>query len=586
MKIEAKTGLQKVLENCRESFLYVGLFSLFINLLMLVPAFYMLQLYDRVVTTGSESTLVALTVLMLFLLGTMGGLEWVRSRILVRVGTRIDALLSNRLYDISFKRALYTGGAQANTQALQDLNGLRSFLTGTGLFAFFDAPWLPLYLLVMFLFHPLIGFFGLVAALVLAAVAVANEKFTSPLLAQATGENIAASVTTATNLRNAEVIESMGMLGRIRGRWEQKNRNVQYWQAQASDRAGFFVSVSKTFRLIVQSLILAVGAYLVIEREITPGVMIAGSILLGRALSPIDQMIGAWKGFVNARSQYQRLNQLLEKMPESPQRMSLPRPLGMVQAEGAVIVPPGARVAVVKGVSFRIQPGDVVGVIGPSAAGKSSLVRGILGIWPTAGGAIRIDGAEAASYDREELGPHVGYLPQDIELFDGNIGENIARFGEVDAEQVVQAARDAGVHEVILRLPEGYDTVIGQSGGALSAGQRQRVGLARALYGNPALIVLDEPNSNLDEQGEQALRAAVANCRQQGRTVVLVTHSMSLLSCVDKLMLMNEGQLQAFGPRDKVLEQIRALKSPPQQGAQKLAVAGASAEQPTQINKS
>ncbi len=332
----------------------------------------------------------------------------------------------------------------------------------------------------------------------------------------------------------------------------------------------------------MQSLALGVGAYLVIQQEITPGLMIAGSILLGRALSPIDQMIGAWKGFVNARSQYQRLNELLEKIPESPQRMSLPAPQGAVQAQGAVIAPPGTQTAVVKGVSFKIQPGEVVGIIGPSAAGKSSLARGILGIWPTAGGAIRIDGAESASYDREELGPYIGYLPQDIELFDGSISENIARFGDVDAELVVQAARDAGVHDMILALLEGYDTVIGQSGGVLSGGQRQRVGLARALYGGPSLIILDEPNSNLDDQGEHALKAALANCKQKGQTVVLITHSMSVLSHADKLMLMKDGQLLAFGPRDEVLGQINAMKAKAQ-SAQKLAVARG---QPAQISKS
>jgi ATP-binding cassette subfamily C protein EexD len=431
----------------------------------------------------------------------------------------------------------------------------------------------------MFLFHPLMGIVGVVAALILAAVAIANEIFTSQLLAQATKENIEASLTTATNLRNAEVIESMGMLGKLRGRWEQKNRKVQYWQAQASDRGGIFISVSKTFRLAVQSFILGVGAYLVIQQEITPGLMIAGSILLGRALSPIDQMIGAWKGFVSARSQYSRLNELLEKIPEGPQRMSLPPPTGAVQAEAAVIIPPGTQAAVVKGVSFQIQPGEVVGIIGPSAAGKSSLARGILGIWATAGGAIRIDGAESDSYDREALGPYIGYLPQDIELFDGSISENIARFGDVDAEQVVQAAKDAAVHDMILHLPKGYDTVIGQSGGALSGGQRQRVGLARALYGDPALIVLDEPNSNLDDQGMRGLEAAIATCKQQGRTIVLITHNVSLLSYVDKLMLMKEGQLLAFGPREEVLGQMRAQ-------AQKLTVARGQADQPTQISKS
>jgi ATP-binding cassette subfamily C protein EexD len=579
VKVEEKNSLQKVLENCKESFLYVGFFSLFINLLMLVPAFYMLQVYDRVVATGSTSTLLMLTLLMFFLLGTMGSLEWVRSRILVRVGTKIDTLLGTRLYDVSFKQSLFTGGAQATAQPLQDLNGLRNFLTGASIFAFFDAPWLPVYLLVMFVFHPLIGFIGLVSAIILAAVAIANEKMTGPLLALANKENAVASAATVKNLRNAEVIESMGMLPKIRGRWEEQNRKTQFWQASASERAGIFQSVSKTFRLFVQSFILGVGAYLAIQQEITPGLMIAGSILLGRALAPIDQMIGAWKGFVMARSQYNRLNELLDKVPPTPERMSLPAPSGVISAQGATITPPGAPGPVVKGATFQINAGEVVGIIGPSAAGKSTLARGILGIWPTVSGAIRIDGAESFSYNREELGPHIGYLPQDIELFDGTVSENIARFGDVDAEQVVQAAQDAGVHDMILRLPEGYDTTIGQSGGVLSGGQRQRVGLARALYGKPSIVLLDEPNSNLDDQGEQALKAAIETLKANGCTTLLITHRLSVLSQVKNLMLMNEGLVVAYGPRDDVLKKLQALQAKAPKAPR------APAEPPTRIGK-
>jgi len=585
LKVEEKTALEKVQRNCRESFLYVGFFSLFINLLMLVPAFYMLQMYDRVVNTGSTTTLLVLTLLMLLLMATMGSLDWVRSRILVRVGTRIDSLLGGRLHDASFKLSLLSGGSNASAQPLSDLNGLRSFLTGTGVFAFFDAPWLPIYLLVMFLFHPLIGTVGLISAIILAAIAVANERMTSQLLAEANNHNMSAHNATNTNLRNAEVIESMGMLPSIRGRWEEKNRKVQYWQARASERGGLFTSISKALRLTVQSLILGVGAWLVIQQEISPGLMIAGSILLGRALAPIDQMIGAWKGFVAARGQYGRLNELLEKMPETTEKMSLPDPSGAISAEGASITPPGSKAPVVNRVSFKINPGDIVGIIGPSAAGKSTLVRGILGIWPTAGGALRIDGAESASYKREELGPHIGYLPQDIELFDGSINENIARFGEVDPEQVVQAAKDAGVHEMILRLPEGYDTVIGQSGGVLSGGQRQRIGLARALYGKPVIVVLDEPNSNLDDQGEKALMETMALLKKRGCTTLVISHQMGLLAHVDKLILMAGGTLAAFGPRDEVLKQLKNASVQAHARSQGTAGPAGQKKQPTPISK-
>lgn len=551
-----RTDLEAVLHNCRSSFFNVGLFSMFINLLMLVPAFYMLQVYDRVVTSGSVSTLVMLTLVMLLLMITMGGLEWVRSRIMVRISTKIDTLLGHRLYDASFKQALQTGGMQANAQPLSDLTGLRQFLTGNGLFAFFDAPWVPIYIAIMFMFHPWFGVVAIISVIILATLAVINEKVTGKMLAEANKENMGATQFTNKNLRNAEVVESMGMLARIRDRWQEKNRKVLALQGIASDRAGILTSVSKTTRLIVQSLVLGLGAYLAIQQEISPGLMIAGSILLGRALAPIDQMIGVWKQFVSARSQYQRLNEILTKVAEEPERMSLPEPKGIVSAENVMVAPPGSRTPVVKGVSFVVEPGDMVGIVGPSAAGKSTLARAILGIWPTIGGKMRLDGADIFNWKREELGPHIGYLPQDIELFEGSISENIARFGEVNSQEVVRAAQMAGVHDMILRLPEGYDTVIGATGGALSGGQRQRIGLARAIYGHPKLIVLDEPNSNLDDQGEAALAVALQNLKETGATVFIITHRSSVLSQVQKLMVMKEGGLAMFGPRDQVLAEL------------------------------
>ena len=562
-KESKKTDLHEALGVCRSSFVVAGLFSMFINLLMLTPAIYMLQVYDRVVTSGSHSTLLMLTLIMILMMVTMGGLEWVRSQILVRISTRLETLLNERLFNASFKQALYSGGINASAQPLSDLAGLRQFLTGNGLFAFFDVPWMPIYIGVMFIFHPLFGWVGVAAVIILSILALINEKITQKPLAEANKESIAANTYTTKNLRNAEVVESMGMLTDIRQRWLTLNHKVLHLQAVASRRAGAINSFSKSIRMTVQSLVLGLGAYLAIEQLITPGLMIAGSILLGRALAPIDQMIGAWKGFVSARSQYHRLNEILGKIPKDAETMSLPEPKGNLSVEAVMITPPGSRTPVVKGVTFAVEAGDAVGVIGPSAAGKSTLARALLGIWPAMGGKVRLDGADIFAWNREELGPHVGYLPQDIELFDGTIGENIARFGEVDSEAVVAAAHLAGVHEMILRLPNGYDTEIGGSGGALSGGQRQRVGLARALYGSPKLVILDEPNSNLDDLGEKALAMALQQVRESKITTIIISHRVSALANVTKLLVLNEGQVSMFGPRDEVLAKLKAGAQPP-----------------------
>jgi ATP-binding cassette subfamily C protein EexD len=560
-----ENNLQAALRVCKSSFISVGFFSLFVNALMLVPTFFMIQISGRVVPSSSVSTLVMLTLILTVLMLTLGSLEWVRSRIMVRISNRLDALLSHDVYRASFRRALDSGGMDASAQSLNDLTSLRQFLTGNGLFAFFDAPWLPVYTAVMFMFHPLYGWVTVGCAIVLICLAVLNQRFTGAALAEANKENVAASLHTTKTLRNAEVIESMGMLRTLMSRWAQRQRKVLRLQSYASDKSGIITSVSKTFRQWTQSMMLALGAYLVITHEITPGLLMAGSLLLGRALSPIDQMIGSWKGFVGARVQYNRLNETLEKLSAEPERMKLPAPQGHIQVENLIVTPPGAKTPVIRNISFVAPAGTVVGIVGPSAAGKSTLVRALLGIWPSQHGVVRLDGADISTWDKHDLGPHVGYLPQDIELFEGSISENIARFEDIDAEKTVHAAKVAGVHEMILMLPDGYDTVIGSDGVNLSGGQRQRIGLARALYGSPRLIVLDEPNSNLDDVGERALGVALQKVKETGATVFIVSHRPNILARLDRVMVLNAGTISLYGAREQVIAELAAQQAKTQQ---------------------
>lgn len=565
MRSTHENSLKAALKACKGSFISVGFFSLFVNALMLVPSFYMLQVYGRVVTSGSITTLVMLTIIMTVLMVTMGSLEWVRSRIMVRLSTKLDVLLSRDVYKASFKRALDSGGMDASAQPLNDLTGLRQFLTGNGLFAFFDAPWLPVYIGVMFLFHPWFGWVAIASAIVLLCLAAVNEKLTGKSIAEANKQNIAASLYTTKNLRNAEVIESMGMLHTLMGRWGQRQKKVLQLQSEASDNGGLVSNLSKTFRMLVQSLILGLGAYLAVKQEITPGLMIAGSILLGRALAPIDLMIGSWKGFISARSQYSRLNEILDLQQAEPQRMSLPPPEGHVLVENLIVSAPGSKTPILKNIGFAVPAGSVVGIIGPSASGKSTLARALLGVWAPQHGVVRLDGADINNWDKQELGPYVGYLPQDIELFEGSISENIARFGEIDSEKVIAAAKTAGVHEMILQLPNGYDTVIGSDGVNLSGGQRQRVGLARAIYGTPRLIILDEPNSNLDEVGERALAQAIQQIKATGATIFIITHRTSILAQLDRLLVMSAGTIAMYGPRELVMAELNKQQQAAQQ---------------------
>jgi ATP-binding cassette subfamily C protein EexD len=546
--------LSDILKLSRNSFVFAGIFSMFINLLMLTPAIYMLQLYDRVLASNSQSTLLMLTLLVLGLFAVMGVLEMLRSRILVRVSARMDVLMSQRLFDAMFDANLRGRGPGA--QPIEDLTSLRQFMTGNALFGFFDAPWMPIYIAVLYLIHPWIGSLAIVGALILIAVATANNLATQKPLAKANSLAIAGRNYINGNLRNAEALEAMGMRDNVRDRWKSQHNELLSLQALASDRAGALASLSKTLRIALQSMTLGLGAYLAVKHEITPGMMIAGSIILGRALAPIDLLIGSWKGFLSARQSYRRLGELLAAIPARQRAMSLPTPDGRLTIESVVAAPPGVQFPVLRGVRFEVEPGETLGIIGPSAAGKSTLARVVLGVWPVASGKVRLSGADIAQWNRDELGPYVGYLPQDIELFAGTVGENIARFGEVNPGKVVAAAKRAQVHEMILRLPQGYDTPIGEAGAVLSGGQRQRIGLARAMYGNPVLVVLDEPNSNLDDQGEAALVRAIAELKKEGTTVLLITHRLNVLNNVDKVVVLRDGMVEAFGTREKVLAQF------------------------------
>jgi len=556
------SDLGRVLAACKASFMTAGVLSLFINLLLLVPTFYMLQIYDRVLMSSSESTLLMLTLITLFLFVVMGALEWIRAQILIVTSTRFDQMLSGRVHDAVFSQSLKSSGSIATAQPLSDLIQVRQFLTGSGLFAFFDAPWLPIYIAVMFMFHPLFGVVAAISAIVLILLTVWSEFATRTDLEQANREAAEANQMTQRNLRNVDVIETMGMLPSLRARWQQKQSAMIALQGRASEKSGLITALSKTYRLAIQSLILGLGAYLAIHKEISPGLVIAGSILLGRALAPLDLMINSWRSFLSARGAYARLGHLLNAVPVVERPLPLPTPKGEIRLEDAVIVPPGATVPVLQGVSLLVEAGTLVGIIGPSGAGKSTLVRAILGLYPPTRGSVRLDGAEIDQWDRAVLGKHIGYLPQDVELLDGSISENIARFGEIDATQVVAAAQAAGIHEMILRLPEGYQTRIVGSGNVLSAGQQQRLGLARAMYGNPCVVVLDEPNSNLDQEGDLALCNALAMLKAKRCTVIVITHRGSVLSQVDRIVMVRDGKFALNGPRDQVLAALEnAVKS-------------------------
>jgi ATP-binding cassette subfamily C exporter for protease/lipase len=572
-----KNEIEQVLLGFKSTFFTVGAFSAIGNLLMLAPALYMLQVYDRVLPSRNETTLLMLTVMVLGAYLLMSALELIRAFVLVRVGARFDLQLNKRIYSAAFEQNLKQAGGNAG-QALQDLTSLRQFLTGNALFAFFDAPWFPINLLVLFCFEPVLGLFAVGGTAVLLALAYTNERITRAPLTEANAMSVAAGSLATNNLRHAEVIESMGMLPNLLERWFKLHGKFLQLQAEASEKAGMVNAATRFVQVSLQSLVLGLGALLVLENKITGGMMIAASILVGRALAPVQQVIGGWKSWSSARSAWDRLNRLLEANPVRAAGMPLPKPLGALSVEGVTAMPPGARTAVIKNLGFAIAPGDVLGIIGPSGSGKSTLARLLVGVWPAAMGKVRLDGADIYQWNKGELGPNVGYLPQDIELFGGTVSENIARFGTVDPEKVVQAATRAGVHDMILHLADGYDTLLGDAGAGLSGGQKQRLGLARAMYGDPSLIVLDEPNSNLDDIGEMALVHAVRDLRQRGKTIVLITHRTTLIGVTTKLLLLREGSTQMFGPTGQVMA---ALQQAAQKTQQERAAAHAPAAAPT-----
>ena len=541
----------------RSALLTVAVFSGFINLLMLSPSIYMLQVYDRVLGSRNETTLLVLSAMVVGAYLFMAALEAIRGWVLVRVGARLDAQLNSRVYTAAFERNLRRPGSNT-AQPIHDLNTLRQTLTGSALLAAFDAPWLPIYLVVIFLMSPALGWFALGGALVLLVLAVLNERLSKPRLDEAQKYSLQSQQALTNNLRNAEIIEAMGMLPQIRERWYGLHRQQLQTQANASDLAAVLGGATKFVRVCLQSLVLGFGALLVLEGRMTAGMMIAASILAGRALAPVELLVANWKQIVAGRLAYARLRELLGIHPPRARGMPLPAPTGSVTVEAASAVAPGTQRLILKNLSFSIAPGEIVAIIGPSASGKSSLARLLVGVWPAVTGSVRLDGASLYEWNKDELGPCIGYLPQDIELFDGTVAENIARFGKVDPDKVVEAAKQVDMHEQILRLPAGYDTPLGTDGSNLSGGQRQRIGLARALYGDPSFIVLDEPNSNLDDSGERALVEAIKALKAAGKTVVLITHRMSTLSVVDKVAVLADGVLAAFGPRDEVLKALQA----------------------------
>ena len=553
MRSKARSEVGAALGKCAGSFAMTGVFSLVINLLVLASPLYMMQVYDRVLASRSHDTLIALTVLVVGLLLFMGLLELVRSRVLVRVGARVDGLLSARVVDAVLRRALARGGADGDAP-LADLKSLREFLSGQGPFAFFDAPWVPIYLAVIFVMHPLLGYVATAGAVLLFAIALLNELSTRGALSRAARQAGRSDDLADAGRRNAEALKAMGMEPRLLRRWQGLHRKALRFQGTASDRAGAFSAATKSIRLILQAAILGVGAALVIEQAISAGVMIAASIIMARALAPVEQALGNWRGFVAARAAYHRLSRLLAAFPREPEPLRLPDAASRLHVDRVLAGAPGIPQPILAGLDFSLSAGEALGVIGPSASGKSTLARLLVGVWRPRSGAVRLDGVALDQWHPQDLGRQIGYLPQDIELFDGTVAENIARFAEeMDPEAVITAARAANLHEVVARLPEGYNTRIGESGQRLSGGQRQRLGLARALYGDPFLVVLDEPNANLDHDGDLALAEAIAGLRARGRIVVVMTHRPSIIDCVDKLLVLQDGRQRAFGPRDEVL---------------------------------
>jgi ATP-binding cassette subfamily C protein len=571
-----RSELAEALAACRGAFYGTALISGMSNILMLTGAMFMLEIYDRVLPSRSMPTLVGLLVLAAALFTALGILDAIRGRILVRIGGALDETLSGRVYDTLMRLPLRVGARSDGTQPLRDLDAVRSYLSGLGPVALFDLPWIPLYLAICFAFHPLIGFAALAGAIILIVLTLLTEILMRAPAKAATEAAVARNGLAEASRRNAEALVAMGMAGHIAARWSEANRQYMRSQQEASDLGGGLGAISKVLRMMLQSGVLAVGAYLVIHQEASAGIIIAASILSARALAPVDLAIANWKGFVAARQSWQRLNRLLTMSPARLAPMQLQTPVHRLTVEAVSASPPGVPKIVVQDITFELEAGQGLGIIGPSGSGKSSLVRLLVGVWQPMRGNVRLDGAALDQWASDALGRHIGYLPQDVELLAGTVAENIARFEpDPDNEAVIAAAKAVGVHDLIVRLPGGYDTQIGEQGSALSAGQAQRVALARAVYRDPFLVVLDEPNSNLDSEGEEALTRAILGVRERMGIVIVVAHRPSAIAGVDRLLMMNQGKAQTIGPKDEVLSKVlqrplaipRPLKIVPESGS-------------------
>lgn len=576
LKGAPSTPLAAALKELRKAGSSVLLFSLCTNLLLLTSPIYMMQVFDRVLSSGRPETLLFLTMIALAAMAVLGALEVARARILSRSALWLERRLAPDLIAASLRARLM--GETASAQILRDLDALRGFATGAGVLALCDAPWAPIFLLILMLMSPWLGLLGLVGGALLFALAVLNEKLSH---APSKDEGRAAIEDRAAvdqALNNAEVLQAMGMLPGFLARWSEQNSRTLAAQLEAGERSGAVVGASKFLRLSLQLLILGLGALLVLDHQLTSGGMIAASVILGRALAPVEQSIGAWKSFVAARQAHERITAMLTHTALKAQPMRLPQPQGRLSCEGLIFVPPKASEPVIKGLSFALEPGETLGIVGPSASGKSTLCRLLVGVWQPSRGHVRLDGADLSNWAPEQLGAHIGYLPQDVELFTGTIKDNIARLSPAASPvKIVEAARLAGIHEMILGFSNGYDTDIGAEGRRLSGGQRQRIGLARALYGRPKLIVLDEPNANLDAAGEQALVSAIAAAKGWGATIILVAHQPGIVRPMDKLLALVEGQIRYFGPREQFMGALHTVRpaepakraSPPAAGASK-----------------
>jgi PrtD family type I secretion system ABC transporter len=550
--------LAQAIRTSRGALAAAGLFSVFGNLSTLLIPLYMIQVFTRVLPSQSESTLVMLTLIIAFLLLFFTALDMLRGVILARISNRIDTEINPSLFNATFERGVITAGG-STAQVLRDLDSVRQFVGGRALFTFFDLPWVPLLILVLFLFDPLVGWIGTIAGLILFGLALVNELQTRRSFGALSQQAVVAQDFADAALRNAEAVKAMGMLPQIRARWHDKHYALIRAQTQANERTAVILGISKFARMMAQVLVMAAGVYLVIEQRFLPVEMIASMIIMGRALMPVEQAVSQWSTLGRARAASKRIRALLENMPaQAPEQMTLPRPQGRVQVEQVIASPPGQQAALLKQINLELAPGDSLGIFGPSGAGKSTLARLLVGIWPVRSGAVRLDGVDVFDWRSEELGRYIGYLPQDVELFDGTVAENIARFQEAEPEAVVRAARLAGAHELILHLPEGYDTLLGRDGLVLSGGQRQRVGLARALFGQPALVILDEPNASLDTEGDQALLRALSLLKRQGVTTIVIAHRPNLLRAVDQLLWLRDGVIAQLGPREQVLKSLQS----------------------------